>query len=137
MITNITERERELRAANSDLRTEIERLENEAVAATIRMDNDALEIASLRQQYADSMAHQNNAYNRRVAERDALAADAARYRWLTTTHQSELGSGGKFDLPKYGVLNFAWEKYEWIDGRLWLTQGVDDAIDSAMKGEAK
>jgi hypothetical protein len=82
-------------AVCTETKATIERLERDLVAADIRIENDKLEIASLHQQYADSMAHQNNAYNRRVAERDALkikvegltreqvglALDAARLVW--------------------------------------------------------
>ena len=64
MITNITEREAELRAANADLRTEIDRIERDLVAADIRIENDALTIEGL------------------TREQVGLALDAQRYRSL-------------------------------------------------------
>jgi hypothetical protein len=53
------------------LQTTIERLERDLVAADIRIENDALEIAGL------------------TREQVGLALDAARYRWLRTSRHDE------------------------------------------------
>jgi hypothetical protein len=70
MITQITDNELAMQAT-------IERLERDLVAATIRMDNDAQEIAALKSSNESYIALANTAYEiteQRTVERDALAA---------------------------------------------------------------
>ena len=70
MITQITNREIEFMA-------QIERLENEAVAATLRIENDKLTIEGL------------------TREQIGLALDAARYKWLRDSMESPIVSEGQ------------------------------------------
>ena len=97
----------------------VERLELEAVAATIRIENDSAEIAKLR-----------NAYNAVVGpltdERNALQADAAGYRWLVENHKS-----WSWNPSQYGAettSGFA------AFGTGYLGCGFTDAVDAAMAG---
>lgn len=70
---------------------------------------------------------------RRIVQLSAIdAVHAARYRYLAEHAQREQGSGGKFDLPKYGVLEFSWEKFAWSDGRPYVAQELGAAIDEAI-----
>lgn len=83
------------------LQEEIERLTGEAVAADIRIANDALVIAGLtaerdapKAERADLLGLALQAkrhHDKVVAERDAARADALRYRWLCENGDADGG----------------------------------------------
>ena len=90
-ITNITEREQELRAANADLRTEIERLERDIVAADTRIANDKVKIERLeRDLVAATLRIENDALE--LAELKLNGPQVIRGVSLDDTSKSWMGS---------------------------------------------
>lgn len=63
------------------------------------------------------------------AEQDRL--DAERYRYLKANCISTHGSGGKFDLPKWGMLEFHWHRVDYRDGKPYVRMELDQAVDEA------
>lgn len=57
--------------------------------------------------------------------------DAERYRWLKANFTRTDGSGEKFDLPKWGVLEFIWHRVEYRDGKPCVRMELDQAVDEA------
>ena len=115
MTLNLTAREREylcviadVKHENSELRDEIDRMKAEAVAADIRIENDALEFQRI---YAVLRSHAEIT-QKAEAERDAAQADAKRYGFV-------LGMQSETLLRLYNT-------------RLDLRQ---EFINAAMKGE--
>ena len=137
MTLNLTAREREylcvigdVKHENSELRDEIDRLKAEAVAADIRIANDALVIAELRAERdaARSILEGTSlSLAKRSFERDAALADAKRYRWLCENGDADgglfIGTGRNGTWGECGHSAYHYKEH------------ADAAIDKAMKGD--
>jgi hypothetical protein len=64
-----------------------------------------------------------------AVEQDRI--DAERYRWIRAHCTRTDGSGEKFDLPKFGVLEFVWHRIEYRSGKPHVLMELDSAVDAA------
>ena len=113
-----------------DAADEIDRLRTEAVAADIRIANDALVIAGLtaeRDALARCKLADQDAYVAMRDQRDAALADAKRYRWLCENGDADgglfIGTGRNGTWGECGHSAYHYKEH------------ADAAIDKAMKGE--
>ena len=112
------------------MRAEIDRLKAEAVAADIRIANDALVIAGLtaeRDALARCKLADQDAYVAMRDQRDAARADALRYRWLCENGDADgglfIGTGRNGTWGECGHSAYHHKEH------------ADAAIDKAMRGE--
>ena len=117
----------------------IQRLRNPQSSVPKKECADALEkqqaeIKRLKQDYANSMAHQNNAYNKRVAERDAAQAEIEELRakilamaCVQVDREEALKAQAAKDAADAG-------RYRWMTEYLVITHtDWDDKIVSCLK----